>query len=63
MVIAKAQASGVEVRQDGEQVEQLLRPESSESNVPPEIYELMSTIISFAQELNEQWVSPPGSEE
>lgn len=61
-VIAKARASGVEVRRDQDQVEDLLGPDSRESNVPPEIYELMSTIIGFAQELNDQWISPSGAD-
>ena len=62
-VIARAQETGVEVRRNAPQLDELLQPASAESNVPPEIYELMSTIISFAQELNEQWVRPQGVEE
>lgn len=54
-LIAKARSSGVEVRKDAKEVDQLLRRESGDSNIPPEIYELMSTIITFAQELNDQW--------
>ena len=57
-VIAKAQASGVEVRKDAQEVEQFLRPQAEESNVPQEVYDLMATIIGFAQELNEQWSRP-----
>ena len=57
-LIAKARSAGVEVRKDAQEVDQLLARESGDSNIPPEIYELMSTIITFAQELNDQWGSP-----
>lgn len=55
-MIARAQESGVEVRRNAEQVEELLRAEGEEHSIPPEIYELMSMVINFAQELNEQWL-------
>ena len=63
-VIAKAQASGVEVRKDAAQIDRLLSQGGEatgapESRVPAEIYELMATIIGFAQELNEQWIQVP----
>ncbi|MCA9793525.1 MAG: EscU/YscU/HrcU family type III secretion system export apparatus switch protein [Candidatus Eremiobacteraeota bacterium] len=56
-IIAQAQASGVQVRRNEDEVEQLLRSENEQgSNVPPEIYELMAVVINFAQEVNEQWL-------
>ncbi len=55
-IIARAQESGVEVRRNAEQVEELLRQEGEDHSIPPEIYELMATVINFAQELNEQWL-------
>jgi len=67
-IIARAQESGVEVRRNAEQVEELLRAEADGEapSIPPEIYELMATVINFAQELNEQWLrrefEPPAPE-
>ena len=61
-VIAEAQAGGVEVRQNAAQVEDLLlKEQTGATDVPPEIYELMSTIMSFAQDLSDEW-STRGSE-
>lgn len=74
-LIAKAAASGTEVRQDAQQVESLLKQNAEKveqalqkahpenNGMPPEIYELMVTIMNFAQELNEQWMNPPFDEE
>ena len=56
-IIAEAQASGVEVRRDAAQVEHLMQEQSGATDVPAEVYELMSTIIGFAQELSQEWVS------
>lgn len=50
-IVEKAQAAGVEVRRDPEKVEEVLR--GANRAVPPEIYELMATVIDFAQELSE----------
>ena len=50
-LIASAQARGMEVRQDASQVEELSEAGSapaSATDVPPEIYDLMSTVIEFA---------------
>ncbi len=55
-MIAKAQASGVDVQRSPEEVDQLLRSENEGTNVPPEVYELMSVVINFTQELNDQWL-------
>jgi len=52
--------SGVEVQQDARRVEELLREESKGSNIPLEVYELMATVINFAQELNEARSSSEG---
>jgi type III secretion system FlhB-like substrate exporter len=55
-IIAEAQASGVEVRQNAAQVENLLLEEQvGATDVPPEVYDLMSTIMEFAQELSQEW--------
>lgn len=56
-IIASARAAGVEVRQDADEVQELIASEGDESSVPPQIYELMATVVNFAQELNEQWLS------
>ena len=53
--IAQAEAAGLEVRQDAEEVKKLINPTAGNSRVPEELYLLMSTIIEFAQELDEQW--------
>lgn len=58
-LIAEAEASGVEVRRNVSQVESLLREQGSEkggaTDVPPEVYDLMSTVMEFARELSEEW--------
>jgi type III secretion system FlhB-like substrate exporter len=53
--IAEAEAAGIEVRQDAEEVKKLINPSAGNSRVPEELYLLMSTIIEFAQELDQQW--------
>ena len=62
-VLEQAQAAGIEVRQDAEEVKKLINPADGNSRVPEEIYLLMSTIIEFAQELDQQWGQPPDWEE
>lgn len=57
-IVETAREAGVEVHQDPKRVEALLRAESEGSSIPIEIYELMATIINFAQELNEARVAP-----
>jgi type III secretion system FlhB-like substrate exporter len=59
-MIAQALARGVGVKQDKEQVDELFRSGQAPSRVPPEVYELMSVIVQFAQELNDQWGGPRG---
>ncbi len=56
-MIAEAQASGVEVHQNATQVEQLLEEQSGATDVPPEVYELLSTLIEFAHDLGQEWES------
>lgn len=56
-MIRAAQADGLEVRQDAEQVDELFRSGQSPSRVPPEVYELMSLMVQFAQELDEAWAN------
>lgn len=60
VLIAQAQAGGVEVRQDKEQVDELFRSGQSPSRVPPEVYELMSIVVQFAQEMNDAWAAGSG---
>lgn len=54
-IVAAAQAHGVEVQRDPENVEKLLRAEDDGTSVPPEVYELMAVAINFVQEVDEQW--------
>lgn len=56
-IIAEAQATGVEVRQNAAQVESLLQEQGAATDVPAEIYELMSVVIDFAQELSQEWTA------
>lgn len=56
-MIREAAAQGLEVRQDAEQVDELFRSGQSPTRVPPEVYELMSLMVQFAQELDEAWAS------
>lgn len=56
-MIAEAQASGVQVHQDAGQVEQLLEEQSGATDVPPEVYELLSALIEFAHDLGQEWES------
>ncbi len=65
-LIADAAASGLEIRQDAAQVEQLEENTTagleSATDVPPEIYDLMATVIHFAQELTQEWVVRDGAQ-
>lgn len=54
-IIADAQASGLEVRQNAEQLEHLLEEQSGATDVPAEIYNLIETLMGFAQELSQEW--------
>ena len=56
-MIAQAKAQGVEVRQDKDEVDDLFNSSQPSSRVPPEVYELMSMMVQFAQELDEAWGS------
>lgn len=56
-IIAEAQASGVEVRQNAAQVEQMLDEQEGATDVPPEVYELLSSLIEFAHDLGQEWSS------
>lgn len=62
-IVAKAQASGVEVRQDAEMVNELLQAETEGAHIDSRIYELMTSIVNFAQELNDAWVAQGNFEE
>ncbi len=56
-MIAEAKVSGVKVQQDAAQVERLMHEQSGATGVPTEVYQLMSTVIGFVQELSEEWKS------
>lgn len=54
-MIAQAQAKGMEVRTSAAEVEGLLEEQSGATDVPAAVYELMSAVIGFAQELDQEW--------
>ncbi len=56
-IIKEAEQAGVPVRRDPESVRRLLREEGAGTQVPAEVYEIMATVIDFAQELNETWAT------
>ena len=63
-MIAQAERQGMAVRRDQEQVDDLFRSQQPASRVPPEVYELMSMMVEFAQELSDAWAEPePASDE
>jgi len=57
-MIARAQRQGIEVRQDAERVNDLFQSGQPSTRVPPEVYELMSLMVEFAQELNDAYATP-----
>ncbi len=57
-ILEQAREAGVEVQQDAQRVEELLREQSEGSSIPLEVYELMATVINFTQELNEARAAP-----
>lgn len=54
-LIAEAEAQGLAVESDATQVEQMMAEQNGTTDVPPEIYRLMSAVIDFAQELTVEW--------
>lgn len=54
-MIAEAEAQGLEVESDASKVEKLMADQHGATDVPPEIYRLMSTVIDFARELTVEW--------
>lgn len=54
-MIAEAEAAGLSVEQNAGQVENLMNEQNGATDVPPEIYQLMSSVIEFAQELSSEW--------
>lgn len=54
-MIAEAEAAGLSVSEDQNQVEDLMAEQNGATDVPPEVYQLMSAVIGFAQELNHEW--------
>jgi type III secretion system FlhB-like substrate exporter len=56
-MIAEAEASGLSVESNADQVESLMAEQNGATDVPPEVYHLMSVVIEFAQELCQEWES------
>ena len=56
-LIAEAQSHGLTVEKDHDRVEQLMSEQTGATDVPPEVYQLMTAVIEFAQELNAEWES------
>ena len=56
-MIAEAEAKGMSVERNASQVESLMTEQNGSTDVPPEIYQLMSAVIDFAQELSAEWRS------
>lgn len=56
-MISQARAEGVEVRQNKEEVDELFLSGQPSSRVPPEVYELLSIVVEFAQEVNDAWAT------
>jgi type III secretion system FlhB-like substrate exporter len=54
-MIAEAEAQGLAIEQNSTQVEELMAEQNGATDVPPEIYALMSSVIDFARELTEEW--------
>lgn len=54
-MVAQAREQGLEVKRDTEQVDDLFRSHQPATRVPPEVYELMSLMVEFAQEVDEVW--------
>ncbi len=54
-MIAEAEANGLSVESDASRVEQIMADQNGATDVPPEIYQLMSTVIDFARELSVEW--------
>ncbi len=57
-MIAEAQSQGLEVRRDAQEIDDLFRSGQPSSRVPPEVYELLSMMVEFAQEINDAWATP-----
>lgn len=56
-LIAEAEAQGLQVETDANQVESLMAEQNGATDVPPEVYQLMSCVIDFARELSTEWKS------
>ena len=56
-MIADAKARGLSVEQSADQVESLMTEQTGATDVPPEVYRLMSAVIDFAQELCQEYKS------
>lgn len=56
-LIAEAEAQGLAVETDTEQVEELMAEQHGATDVPPEVYQLMSAVIDFARELSAEYAN------
>ena len=56
-LIAEAEAQGLSVETDRDQVEQLMAEQNGATDVPPEVYQLMSAVIDFARELSSEYAT------
>ena len=56
-MIADAEARGLSVERSSDQVESLMAEQNGATDVPPEVYRLMSVVIDFAQELCQEYKS------
>lgn len=56
-LIAEAEAQGLSIETDSNQVESLMAEQNGATDVPPEVYQLMSAVIDFARELSSEWKS------
>lgn len=54
-MIAEAEAAGLSVEQNETQVEALMAEQTGATDVPQEVYQLMSVVVDFAQELCQEW--------
>ena len=52
-MLREARERGVEIRQDADTVNEVLKSGQSTSRVSPEAYELMAMIVDFAQEIDD----------
>jgi len=54
-MIVEAEDQGLSVEKNVGEVEGLMAEQNGATDVPPEIYQLMSVVIDFARELGQEW--------